>query len=333
MEGDPTPGHWDGVRNWANGQLIQPDLSTGTDRELSLDQVRQVAEQFLPDYSQYAIRYVGSGWTNDVYCVNNEWVLRFPRRRSGVDSLLFEVAISPSLVKATRGTGVLVPNIRCIDPDPAIQFPYPIAIYRYLPGISAVQSGAAIPNWQAYTRRLGGFMTRIHSIPEHTFRDVDIPTQQELYSLHWLDNIREMYEYINSLDEEGFTTCSEWLLHSANPPEPYAGEPRFIHNDIWPEHVLVDPEDGNVSAVIDWEDSMFGDPVSDFAPLPFWIGWEQTRQVVASYGLPLDSGFFRRLEFASKLLSLAWLHDESGRSDDLGLEKCFVRRAFALDPQ
>ena len=76
---------------------------------------------------------------------------------------------------------------------------------------------------------------------------------------------------------------------------------------------------------------MFGDPVSDFVTLPFWMGWDRTRQVINRYELALDSGFFERLEFTSKLVSLAWLYDESDQSDDLELQKSYVRRVFELE--
>jgi len=323
--------YWNGIRDWASGQGIEMDFSSGSDRELTLEQVRKIAGQLFPEFRDHLIRYIGSGWGSDVYCVNEEWVLRFPRRLGVVPALEYETSISPVIVEASRGTGVNVPDLKCVEPEAATQFPYPIGLYKYLSGTSSEQKDWEEIDWNALVTRLGKFLTRIHSIPVNKFPNLEIPMQQELFFLQWLRYVKEIYEYINSLSDQGFKKCSEWLLHSANPPEPYSGQPKLIHNDFNPEHIIFAPGETNMTAVIDWEDAMFGDPVSDFVTLPFWMGWDRTRQVINRYELALDSGFFERLEFTSKLVSLAWLYDESDQSDDLELQKSYVRRVFELE--
>ncbi|SVB91748.1 uncharacterized protein METZ01_LOCUS244602, partial [marine metagenome] len=50
--------------------------------------------------------------------------------------------------------------------------------------------------------------------------------------------------------------------------------------------------------------------------------------VLDSYRLDTDEGFRKRLEYASRMLSLAWLYDESRRSDDVSLQKWYVTNVF-----
>lgn len=40
--------------------------------------------------------------------------------------------------------------------------------------------------------------------------------------------------------------------------------PRFVHMDLWPGNVLLDPATGAVGGVVDFERGLFGDPLMDF---------------------------------------------------------------------
>lgn len=50
-----------------------------------------------------------------------------------------------------------------------------------------------------------------------------------------------------------------------------SAEPRIIHGDLLYRNVLVDG--GHLSAVLDWGNSLFGDPLYDAAWLVFWWPW------------------------------------------------------------
>lgn len=43
----------------------------------------------------------------------------------------------------------------------------------------------------------------------------------------------------------------------------YQGEPVLLHGDFWPENIIW--RDGNIGAILDWEDAALGDPLSDVA--------------------------------------------------------------------
>ncbi len=43
----------------------------------------------------------------------------------------------------------------------------------------------------------------------------------------------------------------------------FRGKPRLLHGDFWPGNLLF--SDGQISAILDWEDSALGDPLSDVA--------------------------------------------------------------------
>ena len=87
-----------------------------SDRELDPAMVRMMAEAFLPDLPQYEIQYVGSGWCNDVYKLNSDWILRFPRRRDVLSNLKKSAGVSDFLIPLLKETGVSIPEFSCVCP-------------------------------------------------------------------------------------------------------------------------------------------------------------------------------------------------------------------------
>ena len=195
-----------------------------------------------------------------------------------------------------------------------------------IPGISGGTHIRPETDWSKFARTLGNFLTTLHSIPSTNIHDLGVRERRPLECLQWLDQKAHITKFINSLQDENLSRNVQWF--ESKPPEPYSGRLRFTHADLSPEHILINPDDGAITGIIDWEDATIGDPVSDFVTLPFWIGWGNTQRVLDHYRLKTDKGFQERLEYASRILSLAWLYDESRRSDDLSLQKWYVSNVF-----
>ena len=138
--------------------------------------------------------------------------------------------------------------------------------------------------------------------------------------------------HLRSYEVKSLDACAEWL-DSCEPLPPFSGDLSFIHNDLSPEHILLDPEFGTITGVIDDYVISTGEshPVSDFVTLPFWIGWENTFRICDSYSLSIDDKFLSRLEYGSKLSSLAWLYDEAQRSNDLSSQISYIERVWDIN--
>ena len=302
---------------------IQPWES---DRELDPTQVHVMAEAFLPDLPRYSIGYVGSGWCNDVYNLNSEWILRFPRRKAVLSNLKKEARLSSFLIPLLEETGVSIPHYSIISPPKDCAFPYSFGAYPMISGISGGTHIRPATDWSRFARTLGNFLTTLHSIPTSSIRDLGVHERRPLECLQWLDQKADITRFINSIKDEALLSNIQWF--QSKPPEPYSGLLRFTHDDLSPEHILINPNDGAITGIIDWEDATIGDPVSDFVTLPFWIGWDNTQRVLDHYRLEIDKGFQERLEYASRISSLVWFYDESKRSDDVSLQKWYVSNVF-----
>ena len=297
-----------------------------SDHELTSLQVSEVARQVIED-AEGKIVYLGSGWRNDVYSLNNQWIMRFPRRKDVVPKLEKEVHISPVLAQVVADTGILIPDVKLITPKVSVGFPYPVGIYPMLKGVPAAINPKPEMNWPQLVPNFGVFLSAIHSIPTTSFEGFNLPIQQ----LDGTDDSNlekeEIAAYVRSQNTKFLDEAAEWLDY-CKPPMSFSEDFCFVHNDLTPENILLDSERGIVAGVIDWEDGAFGDPVTDFVTLPFWMGWENTFKVCDSYSLHIDDEFFERLEYKSKLASVSWLYYEVKRSDDLSSYFSYVKNVW-----
>lgn len=77
---------------------------------------------------------------------------------------------------------------------------------------------------------------------------------------------RSILERFGQRPSDPDTSSIEWriwdVLESVG-TIPQANPPTLVHGDFWPGNLLW--RDGRLAAVIDWEDAVLGDPLSDFA--------------------------------------------------------------------
>ncbi len=107
---------------------------------------------------------------------------------------------------------------------------------------------------------------------------------------------------------------------------------RFIHNDVCPDHLIVDPATGRLAGLIDFTDAVAGDPVKDFVGLIGLGGYEFIARVAASYDLPLGEGFWPRLRWLARMLTLLWLSEAVAYDPgSVPMHLTWVGRAFAQD--
>lgn len=91
------------------------------------------------------------------------------------------------------------------------------------------------------------------------------------------------------------------------PTAPFDGQPRLIHQDVGVDHLIVDPSTGRLAGILDWTDTILGDPARDFVFLVIWKGWDLAEETFQSYAHHVDQAFRERLRFMSRLLSIMYL--------------------------
>ncbi|MBO0774499.1 MAG: phosphotransferase [Actinobacteria bacterium] len=297
-----------------------------SDRHLTAEVVSALIAAQFPGLAGREVSRLGAGWDHELFCLGGEWILRFPRRAERVPWLTRETGIMPIIAAAL---GPKVPAFELIG-QPDGLFPYPFVGYRRLPGVAADQIPVAAP--QSLAADIAELLSALHRIdPDRVPPAPDgrgRPTGDELRA-----ELTGAAQLARPLLAPGLRSAAEPYLAGRVPEPPQDGPRRLIHNDICPDHVLVDASTGRLAGLIDFTDAVAGDPVVDFTGLIGVGGYHFISQVVARYGLPLDDGFAARLEWLTRVLTLTWLA-EAAAHDPGAIPKhlSWVARAFGAWP-
>jgi aminoglycoside phosphotransferase (APT) family kinase protein len=283
-----------------------------------------IAVQF-PDLADRAVTRYGAGWDNQLFRVGDEWIFRFPRRAERVPWLVREIEI---MAIAAETMAPAIPAFERFG-VPSDAFPYPFVGYRPVPGVGADEAGESGPaGHSSLAADIGALLSRLHRIdpfrvpptPDGWEREPWAVLRAELAAV--ADLARPL------LGPDLLPRAKPYLAGQVREP-PQDGPLRFIHNDICPDHVIVDPDTGRLNGLIDFGDAMTGDPVLDFVGLIGIDGYRFISRVTASYDLPLGDSFGARLGWLCRVLTLTWLADAAAHDrPSIGKHMSWVARAF-----
>ncbi len=299
------------------------DRRWAPDRELSVDGVREAVRSNFPSVDVSSVEHLGSGWEFDVYRTADDWVFRFPRRREYATQFVKDDAVH-GLVRPLLEPDVRVPAIQLWG-RPGPTFPYPFAGHRMVPGLPADRRTGA--RHHGLAAALGGAIGRIHSVPVEAAAAIGVVRVEE-GCRDWLEEARGLASALSGV--AGIVDVAlEWLADAPPASRPDRAAARFIHDDLAPDHVLVDPESGALTGIIDWTDAGVGDPALDFVVLLGAFGWPFVESMLTAYPHDLDDGFATRLSYAARVLSLIWLYEAVLQGADVAKHVRWVEGAFS----
>ncbi len=157
----------------------------------------------------------------------------------------------------------------------------------------------------AMVATLAGLLTALHTAPPADAAAVASPDPDS--AEEWLRQVGAEYADASGAVDADLRAPIEAFL-AAPPPEP-AQRLVFCHNDVRDEHLMVDPDTGLVTGLIDWGDAVLGDPALDLATVLTDFGPEVYRRVLAGYRAPREDGLGERLRHLARrrmVEDLAW---------------------------
>jgi aminoglycoside phosphotransferase (APT) family kinase protein len=260
-------------------------------------------------------------------------VFRFPRRAECTATLDIERRLH-DVVAAALPPSVAVPAVE-LDGQPTAGFPYRFVGYRFIRGVPA--DAVATGLLPVTARAIGSALGAIHGVPESDARAAgvrEMPADEPARE-RWRDHPLATKVSLRGIDSVVDRALAWVRDNDRRQPAAFAGPLRLIHDDLAPEHLLVDPETGNLLGILDWSDALLGDPARDFTPLVAWHGWSFANDVVRSYPHRIDKGFWERVRFMARTISVVWLAETCewtpDAADDIARHVRWVHNAFA-DP-
>jgi aminoglycoside phosphotransferase (APT) family kinase protein len=240
------------------------------------------------------VELLDEGWDFQVFEVDERWLFRFPKREASVAKLNTECKLLSGL---GEWVSLPVPNYEyfCESPESSSR---PFAGYRKLPGIAGDTS--KMVDRDGVARQLGVFLSRLHTYPVDKAREAGVQEERDLV-VHWRDRSREQLRKLDGLNVNP-DLLRRYLENDT--PVSFEGAASLVHNDLWAEHILVDSRSGRVSGIIDWGDTVIGDPAIDFACLYAWYGESWLENVLGHYTGKLDAEVISRSRYLATCLAI-----------------------------
>lgn len=132
-----------------------------SDRDLDADIVRAALLEELPHLDARTVEPLGSGWASDIYLVDEDLVVRFPRNTELARWLERDEAIL-GLVHSRLAESFAVPEV-VFRGKGGRHVPHGFLVCSLVPGIGADDPRA--PESDHLAADLGWALTRIHSVP------------------------------------------------------------------------------------------------------------------------------------------------------------------------
>jgi len=261
---------------------------------LTAHSAKAIITTTFPEFSGARVEMLDEGWDFQIFEDDERWIFRFPKREAGVAKLNMERKLLPGL---GEWLSLPVPNYEyfCESHESSSR---PFAGYRKLLGVGIDTSKTV--DHHGVARQLGVFLTRLHTYPVDKAREAGVPEVGDLVA-HWRDKSHEQLQGLDGLNVNlDLLRC---YLENETPVS-FEGAASLVHNDLWAEHILVDNCSGRVSGIIDWSDTVIGDPAIDFACLYTWNGENWLKNVLAHYTGKLDAEVISRSRYLATCVAI-----------------------------
>lgn len=291
------------------------------DVQITQPLIRALLEKQFPELRPDTVRFIAAGWDNAVFCVNERYIFRFPRRKAAVPCMETEIEVLPELARhipvATSAPAWLG------RPSPV--YPYPFAGYVMLPGQPPHLVDFDPSKRAAAAEDLADFLAALHGLAIKEMSQTGLP-DDIIGRLNLEKRIPMLRRYLHD-------AVSSKLIEEPRPFEemiqnsPTKISPRtvVVHGDLNFRNFLVD-DTGRLTGVIDWGDVHLGHAAVDLAIVYGYLPEEGRRRFYARYG-PVDDETIWLAKFRAaytNLYLLVYAHD-------IGDERQLLAARTALD--
>lgn len=246
-----------------------------------------------PELPVRSIAEIHGGWDSRVVEVDGEWIFRFPRDAGAEEALRKEILLLPLLATALP---VAVPQ-----PEYVVEGPRPFVGYRKVGGLPLRALAGDERALARAGRDFGSFLTALHSFPLDRARSARVGGGASAWREDLVATVRELERRVLPLLPTAVAGRAIEMLRSfVEDDASFAFDPALVHYDLGPAHLFFE-EDGRLRGVIDWADTVVGDPAADLAwalsgtPAAFAGAVPQTCEGARDEGRVARARFFHRV--------------------------------------
>ena len=272
--------------------------------------LRSLVEHNFPQIPIERTHLIESGWESKVLVINDEYVFRFPRWMEVIPKLRREVKLLPML----RGRlNIRIPDSDFISAgamDPTLEEAVFVG-YRMLPGElltpelfqERVQGQKTV--FERCAAQIGGFLTALHRFPREKAIDLGYEVAKPSSFMPFLLEIKAKAEPL--LTHLALKRVDTFISRALELWDASEFQVVMTHGDLAPEHLLFNPESGQVSGVIDFGDALIDDPAGDFTTFLCQYSEDFTLAVLDHYEPGLDDLAIERCDVYRRLEPFYWI--------------------------
>jgi len=256
-----------------------------------------------------------SGMVNEAWMLDDRYVLRIAVVAEAADEATREAWVVP----LARAAGVRSPELIVADTSgELVDFPY--TIYERAQGELLGHLPTDPVEFLPTYRELGREMALLHKI--------DVPEAKRA-------GLHKTFDYVDDAKVQKTLECGRISEAEAREIEKWIAllngliddrsRRAFLHQDIHPWNMFVDPNTKELTAIIDWGDAAWGDPAGEFASMPLiamsemFAGYEEAGGFIDDsmkaraliFGLGLEMWELRELDTA-RFNRRWWRHPVGG---------------------
>lgn len=262
-----------------------------------IDFYEQHIRDIFPELSIENISLNDEGLNDNILIVNQELIFCFPKHEHAINRLETEI----KLIELIKSHVTLeIPNIFYKSPE--------VIAYFMISGVTLrrdILLGLDDKTIQLIAEQVATFLKQLHSIPIDTL-SLDIPTADVPSKYEdWID----LYKRIESeVFPHLMLHTREWAKDHfksfLDTKSNFDYEPKLIHGDLGPYHILFDRQKNCINGVIDFGSSGLGDPAMDLATVIHTYGESFLSRFENIY--PELSSYLKRARFYAETFELQW---------------------------
>jgi aminoglycoside 2''-phosphotransferase len=261
---------------------------------MDIESCRSLLTRYIPVLKVTNIKPIHQGWDSFTVEVNNEFIFRFATRPDVEAQYMKEAWLLPRLAS---GLQLKVPEPLFVK----LSLPPPLFIgYKLIPGSPLRSVDVAGCGFSTYSDPLGDFLRSLRAYP--------IQEAQTHMPILDGDDWRRRYVVFNEnihhrlhmrIEDRIFREVDAVFEAFLSDRRNFTFKPTLIHGDLSSDHILHDKATYSLTGVIDWGDSVFGDPAFDLTGLLGDYGSSFCDNVLQ--GLSQSDSMLLRAEFYLRL--------------------------------
>ncbi len=256
-----------------------------------VDRYRGYIGACFPEFMLRTFEFVG-GSSCRVFLANRDTYFRFAHSEKGARTIRKERKFFSHI----RNRVPLAVPFYSMYSEGCGEFNHPVAGYKAVPGVPV----AGIKLSSEAPIQLGRFLKALHALPCPPGWEAEgsrIPADRAQQLLGQI----EAHRTALTVEQLSWTRglFKDFLASTASrTPHPVV----LVHNDIDHYNILCDESTGQLTGIIDAEESTVGDPARDFTPMRAEFGRAFVESALHAYGGPPDPYFVARVAFWSAAL-------------------------------